>query len=205
MVRNLALASVLAMLPATACSQSSDAELDAKADAATKAALEATATPQVGVAVGTNAPDVTLIGTDASPQTLADLTGEAGVVLAFTRSADWCPYCQKQMKELEAAATPLNELGWTLASVSYDSPDVLAAFADKNDLTYPLLSDTDSAAIKAFNLLNEEVDASTRYYGIPHPALVFVRADGTIAAMLREEGYKDRPPADVVISTAESL
>lgn len=215
MVRHLALASVLALLPAAACSQSTEAELDAKASEAEAAAeniseeandsADIAETPEIGVTVGSSAPNFTLYDSASNALTLADLAGEDGVVLAFTRSAEWCPFCQKQMKELEEAVAPLAAEGWTLASVSYDSPETLAGFAADNSLTYPVLSDTDSATIKAFNLLNGEVDESTRYYGIPHPALVFVRKDGTVAAVLREEGYKDRPPVDVVVSTAQTL
>ena len=72
-------------------------------------------------------------------------------------------------------------------------------------MTYPLLSDPGSDTIKAFNLLNADMKPSARTYGVPHPAVVFVGADGTVKAMLREEGYKDRPANEAVIEAAEAL
>lgn len=128
-----------------------------------------------------------------------------GQVVAFVRSADWCPYCQAQLKALEAARAPLAEKGWSLAALSYDSREILAAFADDHDLSYALLSDSDSEVISAFNLLNTDVPQESRYWGIPHPAIVFIRNDATIAAVLRERGYKDRPEIEVILETATRL
>ena len=59
--------------------------------------------------------------------------------------------------------------------------------------------------IEAFNLKNEDVPPGSRYDGIPHPAIVFVGADGMVKAMLREEGYKNRPPVETVLEKATEL
>ena len=115
------------------------------------------------------------------------------------------PYCKKQLIELEAAAAPLADAGWTLVAVSYDPVETLAGYKADKGLSYALLSDEGSVAIKAFNLLNTDVKPGSRYDGIPHPAIVFIGADGTIAKTLREDGYKTRPAVDLVIETAEGL
>lgn len=167
------------------------------------AAAEAPAT--IGPAIGAPAPFGDLTQTDGVPADLAALSGAQGTVAVFFRSADWCPYCKKQLRELEAAKAPLADRGWSLIAISYDTPETLARFASKNDVTYPLLSDPGSDTIKAFNLLNADMKPSARTYGVPHPAVVFVGADGTVKAMLREEGYKDRPANEAVIEAAEAL
>ena len=194
MIRALTLASVLALLPAAAA-----------ADHHQPGEAMTTEQPDIGLAVGSQAPDTALTRTDGAQASLTSLAGTKGVVVAFVRSAEWCPYCMKQMKELEEAAAPLADAGWTLVAVSYDAPEVLADFRESNDLSYDLLSDPDSEAIRAFNLLNAEMEEGTRYYGIPHPAIVFVGADNTVRALLREEGYKTRPPVDLMLETAAGL
>ncbi|MEH6809424.1 MAG: redoxin domain-containing protein [Hyphomonas oceanitis] len=206
MIRTLSLVSVLALLPATACGQEpSEEALNAKA-AEAEMAIEARAeTPQVGLPNGAEAPAVSLVDTAGETQTLETLAGPKGTVFAFVRSADWCPYCKKQLLDLEAAAAPLAAAGWTLVAVSYDPVETLAGYKADKGLTYELLSDEGSAAIKAFNLLNTEVKPGSRYEGIPHPAIVFVNADGHVVKTLREEGYKTRPAVDLVIETAEGL
>ena len=153
-------------------------------------------TPMVCVEAGTEAPVVaakTVAGVDVD---LSGITGENGAVLVFSRSLDWCPFCKKQALELESVKADLEAEGWTLNLITYDAPDVLAGFAAENELTYSFLSDEDSATIDAFGLRNEDVKAGSRFDGIPHPAIVFIKSDGEVAGVQKEEGYRDRPPTE---------
>jgi peroxiredoxin len=193
----------LSVLAIAACSSPGAPGQDvAQADAPAAATQTG---PAIGPAIGAKAPATELVASNGAPVTLASLAGASGSVLVFVRSADWCPFCQKQMQDLNAAAAPLAAKGWTLAAVSYDAPETLAAFTAEKAITYPLLSDPGSRAIKAFNLLNTEMPAGTKYFGVPHPAILFIGADGTVKAVLREDGYKTRPAIDVVIETATGL
>jgi peroxiredoxin len=204
MIRTASLASLLAMLPAAAVAQeTTDATLAAKSAEADRYA-EAAEAMRVGPVVGQPAPSVTLRGPEGNV-ILPDIAGEKGTVIAFFRSADWCPYCQKQLVELNEAAMPLAQQGWTLVGVSYDSTDTLSGFKAKKSLTYDLYSDPGSAAIDAFDLRNTDVPAGSRYEGIPHPAIVFIGTDGTVKAVLREEGYKVRPSNQAILETAGGL
>lgn len=206
MIRTLSLASVIALLPAaTAAQEMTDSELHTKSVEADKATATMAQALLIGLADGVQAPSVTLVDTTGTTQTFEALAGARGTVVAFVRSADWCPYCKKQLVDLEAAAGPLAEAGWTLVGVSYDPVATLAAFKAEKGLSYALLSDGGSAAIKAFNLLNTDMKPGSRYEGIPHPAIMFIGADGRIETTLREDGYKNRPATDLVIETAEGL
>ena len=159
----------------------------------------------IGPEVGSTAPAITATLADGAEASLAGLSGENGVALVFVRSADWCPFCKNQMKDLSAVVGPLSEKGYGLAAISYDSAEILSNFATKEGISYPLLSDAGSVTITAFGLLNTEMKEGSRFYGVPHPAIVFIGADGTVQAVLREEGYKDRPAADVILGTASEL
>ncbi|MEQ9504790.1 MAG: peroxiredoxin family protein [Hyphomonas sp.] len=193
MSRTLTLATLMAMLPATG------AVLPLAAQAEQAAAVS------IGPEVGSTPAFGPLVDASGAPADMTALAGSRGTVVAFVRSADWCPFCKKQLVELEAAKAPLAAQGWSLVSVSYDTPEKLADFAEKSAVSYPLLSDTGSETITAFNLLNDTVKKGTRSYGIPHPALVFVGADGKIEAVLREDGYRNRPAVEAVIATATGL
>ncbi|MEQ9314502.1 MAG: peroxiredoxin family protein [Henriciella sp.] len=159
----------------------------------------------IGPMVGAMAPEVSVTTSANETVPLLSLAGEHGVAVVFVRSLDWCPYCKKQAMDLEAAKAPLEEAGWPLVLVSYDPVETQAEFAGDKGLTYAIVSDQGSDAIRAFGLLNDEAKEGSRFYGIPHPAIVFVRTDGTVGAVLREEGYKARPPVDVVTETATLL
>ena len=190
MLRTLLSATLLMALPLSAFAEPSRKEQTAS---------------EVGLADGAVAPEIAAITSDGTAASLASIAGENGTILVFVRSADWCPFCKKQLIELESAVAPLKAAGWSLAALSYDSPETLAAFKDGNALSYTLLSDEDSSVIRDFALFNEESKEGSRFYGIPHPAIVFIGSDGLVKETLREEGYKDRPPADLIITTAEGL
>jgi hypothetical protein len=59
--------------------------------------------------------------------------------------------------ELQEAWPTLQQLGFALFAISYDEVATLAAFADKHDITYPLLSDAGSVTIRSLGLVNEHV------------------------------------------------
>ncbi len=193
MTRHMTLATLLAMLPAAAMAQTLTPPAPAVAQAA------------IGPEIGAPAPALTVLNTDGVPIGLNELAGPAGTIIAFNRSAAWCPFCQKQMADLESIKDGLAAAGWTLTALTYDTPEVLATFAAKANVTYPLLSDPGSATIKAFGLLNTEMAEGSRAYGVPHPAIIFISADGRVAGMLREDGYKTRPATEVVLARAEAL
>ena len=180
MFRSLMAASALLLTSATAFADDDSAETS----------------NMVCVEAGTNAPAVTALTASGDAVDLAGITGENGAVLVFSRSLDWCPYCKAQALELETVKADLEAAGWSLNLITYDSPETLAGFASEKSLTYSLLSDTDSATIDAFGLRNTEVPAGSRFDGIPHPAIVYIRANGEVAGVQKEEGYKDRPPTE---------
>ncbi|MDX2221517.1 MAG: peroxiredoxin family protein, partial [Rhodospirillaceae bacterium] len=154
---------------------------------------QATAGIDIGPAVGTNIPDG-FVARDATgaPVGLADIVGDKGVVLAFVRSASWCPYCQKQMIDLKAAAAPLADRGFRLAVLSYDSPAVLAAFAQKQGIGYTLLSDEKSAMIDAFGLRDPQYPPTSKAHGVPKPAIFVIDVTGVVRGKLAEDDYKVR-------------
>ena len=203
MIRTASLASLLALLPAAAMAQEApDTQMEAKSAEAERAAMAEEM--RVGPVVGQPAPAASVTGPEGVVS-FTDLAGEKGTVVAFFRSADWCPYCKKQLIDLKEAAAPLADDGWTLIGVSYDPPETLADFKAAKDLPYGLYSDAGSAVIDAFDLRNPDVPAGSRYDGIPHPAIVFIAADGTVKAVMREEGYKDRPAVDAIMELAAAL
>ena len=173
-------------------------------------ALLALAAPAFGLdpgpAVGAKIPaGFTAANKTGAPQSLASISGRNGVVLAFVRSAKWCPYCQKQLIDLKAAQAPLAAQGYRLAAISYDDPAVLAQFAAKQSIGYTLLSDKGSAMIDAFKLRDPQYKPDSFAYGVPTPAIFVIGRNGVIKAKLAEEGYKTRPPVPLILQTVSAL
>jgi len=61
--------------------------------------------------------------------------------------------------------------GLGVAAISYDSIGALKNFADRQHITYPLLSDPDSKIIRAFDYPDETTKPETLTYGIPYPGV----------------------------------
>lgn len=160
---------------------------------------------QIGPQIGDTHAEFTANDVTGEAMSLTDISGEAGAVLVFSRSLDWCPFCKSQAVDLIEADAPLADLGWDLNLITYDAPDFLAGYASETDVPYTLLSDEGSAMIDALNLRNHDVPAGSVYDGIPHPAIVFFTPEGEVVSVLREEGYRERPPVEMILETASEL
>jgi peroxiredoxin len=164
----------------------------------------AQAPKDLGIAVGVSSPAIAGATQDGKSAAFADLKGEKGLVIAFVRSADWCPFCKQQLKDLNTIADDLDARGFKLVALSYDSVETLAKFAKSSKITYTLLSDPRSAVIDAFGIRNMDVAGNKRMDGIPHPAIYIISADGMILDKLHEESYRKRPPTDVVLKAVDA-
>ena len=56
--------------------------------------------------------------------------------------------------ELEGRVNELRQKGLGLAAISYDPPEIIAAFSKQRGITFPLLSDAGSVTIKRYGILN---------------------------------------------------
>jgi len=101
--------------------------------------------------------------------------------------------------ELEQNRSKIAAQGLGLAAISYDSPAVTKAFADRQHLGFPLLSDDGSKVIRAYGILNESVAPGAATYGIPHPGTYLLDAKGVAVAKYFEEDYRVRDTAESIL------
>jgi peroxiredoxin len=156
-----------------------------------------------GLKVGDRAPEFTLKDANGHEVSLASLLKKGKVALVFFRSADWCPYCKAQLKDLQDHLAAIEATGVQLVGISYDSTEVLAKSAPKIGVTFPLLSDVGSKTIDAFGIRNHE--ATGRGVGIPHPAIFILDQSGVIRVKLMREGFKERPDPSEIIAGVKSI
>lgn len=167
------------------------------------AALAPIAHAAPGLAVGTTAPDFALPSARGEQVTLNALLRKGPVALVFYRSADWCPFCIRQLKDLQARHADFEKAGLQLVGISYDASETLAKGVAKHGLDLTLLADVGSRTIEAYGIRNETLKG--RAAGVPHPTVFIVDAQGVIRAKLARDGYKDRPEADEIIAAAKGL
>jgi len=69
---------------------------------------------------------------------------------------------------------------------------VLAEFASRRGITFPLLSDAGSAVIKQYGIFNTTVSETSSTYGIPFPGTFIVNAKGVVTSRFFETAYQER-------------
>jgi transposase InsO family protein len=102
--------------------------------------------------------------------------------------------------ELQRNLDATRRQGLGLAAISYDSVAVLKNFADRQHITFPLLSDPESKIIRALDILNETVAPGTAFYGIPNPGTYVIDPQGRVVSKHFEDDYRERVSAtDILI------
>jgi hypothetical protein len=101
--------------------------------------------------------------------------------------------------ELQSRIDDLKRSGLGVAAISYDSPAVLADFARRRGITFPLLSDQGSATIKAYGLLNTTVQPGTMAEGVPFPGTFVLDRAGRVTERLFEDAYQERYTVSTIL------
>ncbi|QFU76665.1 peroxiredoxin family protein [Halioglobus maricola] len=126
---------------------------------------------------------------------LDDFAGENGTVFLAVRSVDWCPYCMRQVAELQQHKAAYDAAGLGVVAITYDAPELQQAFVEKQGIEFPLLQDVDALTFKTLGILNEKYAPGEDNYGIPHPGMIVVDAGGVVRGKLFVEAYSSRVDA----------
>lgn len=104
------------------------------------------------LAVGERAPDFSGVLADGTPIRLRDMLKQHHVVLYFY-PRDFTPGCTREACSFRDHHGEIAALGAEIYGVSLDPPQKHAAFAERHQLPFPLISDTDRAIGRSFGVL----------------------------------------------------
>lgn len=96
------------------------------------------------------------------------------------------------------------QVGVNVVGMTYDSLAALVDFHDGQGLGYPLLRDVEAEHMVAFGVLNEDYAPGDRAYGIPHPGILYIDANGLVKAKYAIPGYRKRPPLEQVLADVQA-
>ena len=133
---------------------------------------------------------------------LEEFAGNNGTVFIASRSLDWCPYCMRQMIQLQEHKADFDASGIGMVGITYDEPALQQVFIDKFGITLPILSDIDALSFKTLGILNEKYQPGDFQYGIPHPGIIVIDTQGKVAGKLFLEAYSSRVDATAVLAFA---
>ncbi len=127
----------------------------------------------IGIKVGEQAPDFTLVDLDGNSVTLSDFKGK---VVFINFWATWCPPCRAEMPEIEAVYQEYKDkdvvvIGVHLANVIWFEPeDKIRQFVQQGGYNWTFVTDTSG-----------EVSANYQIVGIP--TSFFIDREGIIQAV----------------------
>lgn len=169
---------------------------------------------------GEQVPDFTLPDALGNPVTLSHLLQQGPVVIVFYRGA-WCPYCNLQLHAYQQALPQIQALGASLVAISPQSPDHGLTLAEKQALTFAVLSDSGNQVARKFGLvftLDETVRATHRQMGmdlptyngdesweLPMPGTFLIDRSGTVRLVSVDPNYTTRLDPSIVIERLKQL
>lgn len=145
---------------------------------------------------GAVAPDFTL--KDSSGQDVSLASGQGTSTIDYFYPAASTPGCTKEACDFRDNLASFASAGYRVLGVSPDSVEKLAAFAAKEDLSFPLLSDEDHAVAEAYGAWGEKKNYGRTYEGLIRSTIVIdpdgrvslaqynVRATGHVAKLRRD-------------------
>lgn len=170
--------------------------------------------------LGNTLPDVQLQTIENQSTSLKDAVNGKPAVLVFYRGG-WCPFCNLQLSGLRLIRKDLDALGYQMIAISPDTPAELKKTLDKDALDYTLLSDSSTAAMRAFGIgyeVNSELLQTLAGHGIdlekssgethhvlPVPSVYLVDSDGVLQFSYVHPDYKVRLPQEVILAAARAI
>lgn len=143
---------------------------------------------------GAEAPDATLYVAPQEPISLKQLQGGEPLVVLFFPFA-FSPVCTAAMCAVAEDRGSYEDLGAKVVAISVDSPYANAKFAVECGADYPILSDFNREAIRAYEVVRPDIGGLRE---VAERAVFVIDANGRIAWSWQGEHPGVMPPFDEV-------
>lgn len=142
------------------------------------------------------------------------------LVVTFYRGG-WCPFCVKQLKELDSQISSLATMGAQLVAISPETAENVRKTKSKNDLHFTMLPDPSSELARKLKLVSKVSDEVVREMEglgislkdsqgnsnneLPVPATFVVGQDRKIAYAYANANYTERADVKDILSALKGL
>ena len=159
-----------------------------------------------GPAIGARFPSNLALPDQAGvQQDLGSLQGENGTVIVFVRSADWCPFCMRQLADVNGRLRQFEALGLAVVSVSVDPVAEIAEFHRDQRIGYTMLADPDGTVVQSLGIRDPSYGPDSEVFGVPQPIVFVLDRQQIVRAKFAERGYRNRPDLDRVLDELARL
>ncbi|WP_026706921.1 peroxiredoxin-like family protein [Flavobacterium frigidarium] len=152
---------------------------------------------------------------------LKNLIGKGPVVVTFYRG-DWCPYCNLQLRALQAKLEEIEKLGATLVAISPQVPDGSLTKSEISEMTFTVLSDQNAKVASQYGVawevpeflldhmrVDRNLDLEKINNGngsvLPIPATFIIGTDGIIAWNYVNVDYRTRSEPEEIVEALKKL
>ena len=168
-----------------------------------------------GLQLGELAPNFTALNQDSKQINLHEMLKSGPVLLLFYRG-EWCPYCNKQLKQLEDSLSYITKKGAKVIAVSPEKHENIIKTIKKTNASYSVVSDENTSIMNAYKV-NFELDSiakikykgygidlndrnGTNGYNLPVPAVYIINKEGRITYRYFDTDYKKRASVQEIIN-----
>jgi peroxiredoxin len=173
------------------------------------------------VKIGQKAPNFALPNPEGKSILLENLIAKGPVVVTFYRG-DWCPYCNLQLRALQAKLNDIHALGATLVAISTQVADGSLTKSEISKMEFIVLSDQDAKVASEYGVAWEVPDFLAEHMRVdrnldlekinngngnvlPIPATFILGRDGLIKWSYVNVDYRTRSEPDEIIEALKSL
>lgn len=167
-----------------------------------------------GLGVGDVAPGFELLDQSGDTLSLEKLLKNGKVVLSFYRGA-WCPYCNRQMAELQDSLQLILDKGATIIAVSPEVPESSGKIIEKTGATFSVVHDKGYAVMKKYKTAFVVDETTVRRYDkkgldlkgangntdyiLPVPATYIIGQNGNIEYVYFNTDYRKRATVKEIV------
>lgn len=163
--------------------------------------------------------DFQLIDTQGHEVSISHLHTIDFLVLNFYRGG-WCPYCNMELRAYEKLRQDFLSIGADIVAISAEKTTLAASTSDKNQLSFPVLTDKEAHMMKAMGIVYSLDEASKReytnfgldlatihgndQYQLPVPAVYVINRAMEIVFVHFEEDYTTRLEPQELLNTLQN-
>jgi peroxiredoxin len=164
--------------------------------------------------VGDQGPEIVLPNAKGKTVDVRTLLKRGPVIVTFYRGG-WCPYCNLELRAFQKVLPEIDAAGAALVAISPEKPDDTLSTAEKNALSFEVLSDVGQKVGRAFGLVYTFSDELKRAYqefgldipatngaeewALPISATYIIGRDETIIYAYTDADYRDRADPEEIL------
>ncbi|MCG1034974.1 peroxiredoxin-like family protein [Polaribacter sargassicola] len=173
------------------------------------------------IKIGEKAPDFQLPNPKGDSVSLSSLLEKGPLVVTFYRGS-WCPYCNLQLRALQAKLSEIHTLGAELVAISPEVPDGSLTKNEINEMDFIVLSDQDAKVASQYGVawevpeflmehmrVDRNLDLKKINNGnasiLPIPATFILGTDGVVKWSYVNVDYRTRSEPEEIIEALKAL